>query len=294
MLWRALLSAFLSCGQNSAEDSGRYSRYRRGSVDLDSDSPPVIFAFPQQVPTVKHSTMSASIKTVPRHIAIIMDGNGRWAKSRGLPRIKGHEAGAQAVRECVEGCGELKVEYLTLYAFSAENWQRPRAEIIALMRLLEKFLREKTPELLEKNVRLQAIGRLTDLPHSAQEQLHKSIEQTAGNTGLTLILALSYGGRLEIIDGIKSLLRAIELGHIDRAMIDVAMFSKHLYTRYYPDPDLLIRTSGEMRLSNFLLWQTSYTEMYVTPKLWPDFKKQDLAAAVEEFGRRQRRYGVVE
>ena len=150
-----------------------------------------------------------------------MDGNGRWAKSRGLSRIKGHEAGAQAVRECVEGCGELKVEYLTLYAFSAENWQRPRAEIIALMRLLEKFLKEKTPELLEKNVRLQAIGRLTDLPRSAQEQLHKSIEQTSGNTGLILVLALSYGGRLEIIDGIKSLLRAIELGHIDRAMIDV-------------------------------------------------------------------------
>jgi undecaprenyl diphosphate synthase len=238
--------------------------------------------------------MSASIKTVPRHIAIIMDGNGRWAKSRGLPRIKGHEAGAEAVRECVEACGELKVEYLTLYAFSAENWQRPKTEVIALMRLLEKFLKEKTPELLEKNVRLQAIGRLTDLPRGAQEQLHKSIEQTAGNTGLTLILALSYGGRLEIIDGIKSLLRAIELGHIDKAMIDVAMFSKHLYTRYYPDPDLLIRTSGEMRLSNFLLWQTSYTEMYVTPKLWPDFKKQDLVAAVEEFGHRQRRYGAVE
>ena len=238
--------------------------------------------------------MSASTKTVPRHIAIIMDGNGRWARSRGLPRIKGHEAGAQAVRECVEGCGELKVECLTLYAFSAENWQRPKTEIIALMRLLEKFLKEKTPELLEKNVRLQAIGRLTDLPQSAQEQLHKTIEQTAGNTGLTLILALSYGGRLEIIDGIKSLLRAIELGHIDRAMIDVEMFSKHLYTRYYPDPDLLIRTSGEMRLSNFLLWQTSYTEMYVTPKLWPDFTKKDLFAAVEEFGRRQRRYGAVE
>ena len=238
--------------------------------------------------------MSPQAKTVPRHIAIIMDGNGRWAKSRGLPRIKGHEAGAQAVRECVEGCGELKVEYLTLYAFSAENWQRPRAEIIALMRLLEKFLKEKTPELLEKNVRLQAIGRLTDLPQSAQEQLHRSIEQTSGNTGLILVLALSYGGRLEIIDGIKSLLRAIELGHIDRAMIDVEMFSKHLYTRYYPDPDLLIRTSGEMRLSNFLLWQTSYTEMYVTPKLWPDFKKEDLFAAVEEFGSRQRRYGAVE
>ena len=204
-----------------------------------------------------------------------MDGNGRWAKARGFPRIKGHEQGAEAARECVEGCGELKIEFLTLYAFSAENWQRPKGEVSALMRL-------------------QAIGRLTDLPQSCQEQLHKTIEQTAGNNGLTLILALSYGGRLEIIDGIKSLLRAVELGHIDKAMIDVEMFSKHLYTRYYPDPDLLIRTSGEMRLSNFLLWQLSYTEMYVTPRLWPDFTKKDLFAAVEEYGRRQRRYGAVE
>ncbi len=211
------------------------------------------------------------MKSVPRHVAIIMDGNGRWAKARGFPRIKGHEQGAEAARECVEGCGELKIEYLTLYAFSAENWQRPKSEVFALMRLLEKFLKEKTPE-----------------------QLHKTIEQTAGNNGLTLILALSYGARLEIIDGIKSLLRAVELGHIDKAMIDVEMFSKHLYTRYYPDPDLLIRTSGEMRLSNFLLWQLSYTEMYVTPKLWPDFTKKDLFAAVEEYGRRQRRYGAVE
>jgi len=161
------------------------------------------------------------------------------------------------------------------------------------MNLLERFLKEKTPELVEKNVRLQAIGRLTDLPAGCQRQLHKSIEQTAKNNGLTLILALSYGGRLEIIDGIKSLLHAIARGHIDPAMIDVEMFSKHLYTRYYPDPDLLIRTSGEMRLSNFLLWQLSYTEMYVTPKLWPDFGKEDLFAAVKEFGRRQRRYGKV-
>src|SRR3989475_4061058 len=164
--------------------------------------------------------MSASNKTVPRHIAIIMDGNGRWAKGRGLPRIKGHEAGAQAVRECVEGCGELKVEYLTLYAFSAENWQRPKSEVIALMRLLERFLKEKTPELIEKNVRLQAIGRLTDLPESSQQQLHKTIEQTAGNTGLTLVLALSYGGPVEIIDGIKRLGRAIWKGQIDKAIID--------------------------------------------------------------------------
>ena len=237
--------------------------------------------------------MSASTKTVPRHIAIIMDGNGRWARNRGLSRIKGHEKGADAVRACVEACGELKVEFLTLYAFSAENWQRPKSEIFALMRLLERFLKEKTPELLEKNVRLPAIGRLTDLPTGCQKQLHDSIERTSANTGLTLILALSYGGRLEIIDGIKSLLRQIDSGHIDRAMIDVDMFSKHLYTRYYPDPDLLIRTSGEMRLSNFLLWQLSYTEMYVTPKLWPDFTKEDLFAAVEDFGRRHRRFGGV-
>src|SRR2546430_2690711 len=145
----------------------------------------------------------ASLKSVPRHIAIIMDGNGRWAKTRGLPRIKGHEQGAQAVRECVEGCGELKIEYLTLYAFSAENWQRPKSEVFALMRLLEKFLREKTPELIEKNVRLQAIGRLTDLPKNCQDQLHKTIEQTATNTGLTLILALSYGGGAREIRGSK-------------------------------------------------------------------------------------------
>ena len=238
--------------------------------------------------------MAPTTKVVPRHIAIIMDGNGRWARRRGLPRIKGHEKGAESVRACVEACGELKVEFLTLYAFSAENWQRPKTEVFALMRLLERFLKEKTPELIEKNVRLQAIGRLTDLPEACQVQLHKSIEQTAQNNGLTLILALSYGGRLEIIDGIKSLLRQIDSGHIDRAMIDVDMFSKHLYTRYYPDPDLLVRTSGEMRLSNFLLWQLSYTEMYVTPKLWPDFTNKDLFDAVEDFGQRNRRYGAVE
>ena len=232
-------------------------------------------------------------KSIPRHIAIIMDGNGRWAKSHGRARIKGHEEGAKAVRECVEACGEIGVEFLTLYAFSAENWQRPKAEVVALMHLLEKFLKEKTPELLEKNVRLQAIGRLTDLPKGCQRQLHASIEATAKNGGLTLVLALSYGGRDEIIDGIQSLLRAIEGGHIDKAMIDARMFSQHLYTRYYPDPDLLIRTSGEMRLSNFLLWQTSYTEMYVTPKFWPEFRKPDLFEAVEEFSRRQRRYGGV-
>ena len=233
--------------------------------------------------------MAAIPKLVPRHIAIIMDGNGRWARRRGLPRIKGHEKGADAVRACVEACGELKVEFLTLYAFSAENWQRPKTEVFALMKLLERFLKEKTPELLEKNVRLQAIGRLTDLPSGCQKQLHESIERTAGNTGLTLILALSYGGRLEIIDGIKSLLRQIDSGHIDRAMIDVDMFSKHLYTRYYPDPDLLVRTAGEMRISNYLLWQISYAELVVSDVLWPDFLEKDLHEAIRSFASRNRR-----
>ncbi|MEP6937855.1 MAG: isoprenyl transferase [Chthoniobacterales bacterium] len=237
--------------------------------------------------------MAPPPKTIPRHIAIIMDGNGRWARARGLPRIKGHEEGANAVRACVEGCGDLKVQFLTLYAFSAENWRRPKSEVFALMRLLEQFLKQKTPELLEKNVRLEAIGRLTDLPASCQKQLEKSIAQTSENDGLTLILALSYGARLEIIDAIQSLLREIETGRLDRKKIDAELFSQHLYTRAYPDPDLLIRTSGEMRLSNFLLWQLSYTEMYVTSKLWPDFGKEDLFAAVEEFAQRQRRYGSV-
>jgi len=234
--------------------------------------------------------MTSPEKT-PRHIAIIMDGNGRWARERGLARIRGHEEGAESVRRVLRACGESGVEFLTLYAFSIENWKRPKAEVAALMKLLERFLKKETPELMEQNVRLQAIGRITDLPNSCQKQLHRAIETTSTNTGVTLILALSYGGRTEIIDGVKSLVDAVEKGHIDKGMIDVEMFSKHLYTRYYPDPDLLIRTSGEMRISNFLLWQLSYTEMYVTPKMWPEFRKEDLLDAIAEYSKRQRRYG---
>ena len=230
---------------------------------------------------------------VPRHIAIIMDGNGRWAKERGRPRSEGHRAGADSVRRAMEGCVDLGVEFLTLYAFSSENWKRPKTEVAALMSLLERFLKEKTDEMLEKNVRLQAIGRLNTLPERCQKQLNASIAKTASNTGLTVILALSYGAREEIIDGIKSLLRNIDEGHIDRAMIDEDIFSKHLYTRYYPDPDLLIRTSGEMRISNFMLWQISYAEIFVTKKLWPDFDKEDLIAAVEDFRGRNRRFGAI-
>lgn len=233
------------------------------------------------------------LKTVPRHIAIIMDGNGRWARERGLPRTEGHRRGAESVRKVVEACGELGVEFLTLYAFSSENWKRPKREVDALMRLLQQFLKTKTPEMMKQNVRLQAIGRLHDLPAECQAELHRSIAKTADNTGLTLILALSYGGREEIIDGVKSLLESVEKGHLDKAMIDAEVFSKHLYTRYYPDPDLLIRTSGELRLSNFLLWQLSYTEFYVTEKLWPDFGRDELLVALKAFGARSRRFGGV-
>lgn len=234
---------------------------------------------------------TANKLSIPRHIAIIMDGNGRWAKERGLPRRDGHRAGADSVGVVVEACQEHKVEFLTLYAFSSENWNRPKAEIKALMTLLERFLKEKTPEMNERNVRLQAIGRLNDLPDKCLKQLHTSIETTKNNSGLTLILALSYGGREEIIDGIKSLFHHVQEGHLDIGMLDPSVFSKHLYTRYYPDPDLLIRTSGEMRLSNFLLWQISYTEMYITKTLWPDFRKDELLNAIEDYSKRHRRFG---
>jgi undecaprenyl diphosphate synthase len=239
------------------------------------------------------SRVPEDIKTVPRHIAIIMDGNGRWARERGLPRTEGHRRGADSVRRVVEACGELGVEFLTLYAFSSENWKRPKREVEALMRLLQQFLKSRTAEMMEQNVRLQAIGRLHDLPEACQAELHRSITKTAQTTGLTLIWALSYGGREEIIDGVKSLLESVEKGHLDKAMIDGEVFSKHLYTRYYPDPDLLIRTSGELRLSNFLLWQMSYTEFYVTEKLWPDFGREALLEALRAFNARSRRFGGV-
>ena len=222
-----------------------------------------------------------------------MDGNGRWAKDRGLPRSAGHRAGAESVRECVEACKELGVEFLTLYAFSSENWNRPKAEVEALMKLLEKFLRDKKKELMEWDVRLQAIGRIADLPQRCQDALHDTIEATSKNKSLTMVLALSYGGREEIIDGVKSIVRQVQNGLLDPAMISPETFSQHLYTRYFPAPDLLIRTSGEMRVSNFLLWQISYAEMVVVKKNWPDFKRGDLAAAIAEYQSRHRRFGQI-
>jgi undecaprenyl diphosphate synthase len=237
--------------------------------------------------------MSAPAPEIPRHVAIIMDGNGRWARSRGLPRRDGHRAGAESVREAVEGCKELGIEFLTLYAFSSENWKRPKNEVDALMALLKRFLREKTREMDKQNVRLHAIGRLHLLPADCRDALDEAITSTASNTGLNLVLALSYGSREEIIDAARSLATAAAAGKINPADIDCNLFAAHLSTAPFPDPDLLIRTSGELRLSNFLLWQISYAEIVITRKFWPEFKKSDLHAAIEEYSRRHRRFGAV-
>ena len=226
-----------------------------------------------------------------RHIAIIMDGNGRWATARGEPRILGHRAGAQAVRRVVEACCELGVKVLTLYAFSWENWDRPADEIHELMSLLDEFVRGETPTLLANQIRLRAIGRLEELPPEMTVNLRSAIEQTARFERMTLTLALSYGGRQEIVDAARRLARLVQRGELSPEDIDEARVAQQLYAPDVPDPDLLIRTSGEQRLSNFLLWQSSYTELYVTPTLWPDFSKEDLIEAIAEYERRERRFG---
>ncbi|MBR5691657.1 MAG: isoprenyl transferase [Verrucomicrobia bacterium] len=244
--------------------------------------------------SVKIPTLSEKAKThLPKHIAIIMDGNGRWAQKRGLPRVEGHRNGIESVRTVVELCGELHINYLTLYAFSMENWIRPKDEVNMLMKYLAWFLKKETPDLQKNNVRLRAIGRLDLLPQEAQEQLALSIETLKNNTGLTLILALSYSSREEITHTVRNLARQVQAGQLDPEQIDEKLLSNSLYTKEYPDPDILIRTSGEMRISNFLLWQISYAELYVTPTLWPDFKEEDLCNALEEFAKRNRRFGDV-
>ena len=230
---------------------------------------------------------------IPEHLAIIMDGNGRWAKNRGLPRVAGHRAGADSVRSIVESCDTLGVRFLTLYAFSSENWNRPQKEVDALMELLERFLKEKTPEMMEDNVRLTAIGRLDKLPSYVRVELDKAIATTASNTGVTMNLALSYGGREEIVDAAKKLMRKVSAGEIAIDDVDNDVFSAQMYTADIPDPCLLIRTSGEVRLSNFLLWQLSYAEIVITDKLWPDFGHDALIDALKEYTKRDRRFGKI-
>ncbi len=229
--------------------------------------------------------------TLPAHVAIIMDGNGRWAKQRGLPRVEGHRNGVESVRVTVRACGEVGIKYLTLYAFSVENWNRPKDEVDTLMKYLARFLKNEIGELNRSNVRLEVIGQIYRLPEFVQEQLKKTQAALAKNNGLTLILALSYGGRQEIVEGVRAIASKAKAGKLEPAEINEQIVSQHLYTHQYPDPDLLIRTSGELRVSNFLLWQISYAEFVVTPTLWPDFRKAELFAALEEYTRRHRRFG---
>src|SRR6267378_2403317 len=228
---------------------------------------------------------------LPQHVAIIMDGNGRWARERHFPRIEGHRAGADSARVIIRTAGELGIKYLTLYAFSVENWNRPKDEVDALMKYLVHYLKSETPELNKNNVRLEVIGQTYRLPEVVQEHLKKTIATLSKNNGLTLIMALSYGGRTEIVDAARSIAQQVKLGELDPADINEQVFAQHLYTRNIPDPDLLIRTSGEMRISNFLLWQISYTELVVTQTLWPDFRKAQFFEALEEYTRRHRRFG---
>ncbi len=230
---------------------------------------------------------------IPRHIAIIMDGNGRWANARGLPRLEGHRAGAESVREVMEACIELGVSYLTLYAFSSENWSRPENEVKALMSLLDRFLNEKSKDLQRQNVRLRAIGQLDRLPAKTRELIRRIEEKTAGNSAMTLVLALSYGSREEIVCAARSLAEDAVAGKISPADIGTELFASRLQTVGIPDPDLLVRTSGEMRISNFLLWQISYAEIVIVRKFWPEFRQGDLFEAVEEYQRRHRRFGAL-
>ncbi len=230
---------------------------------------------------------------VPRHIAIIMDGNGRWARERGLPRREGHRAGAEAVREALDACREAGVDFLTLYAFSSENWSRPQEEIRALMSLLERFLKEKAREMEERDIRLLAIGQLERLPAKTRRLLDSIIARTAGNRSMTLVLALSYGGREEIVCAARRIAEEAAAGTLAPEDVDAGLFAARLQTAGIPDPDLLIRTSGEMRISNFLLWQISYAEIVILRKNWPDFRHTDLLDAVREYQRRHRRFGAL-
>jgi undecaprenyl diphosphate synthase len=238
--------------------------------------------------------LSPEVKaSLPQHVAIIMDGNGRWAKQRSLPRVEGHRQGAESARTIIRTAGELGIKYLTLYAFSAENWNRPKDEVDALMKYLIHYLKTETPELNKNNVRLEVIGQIYRLPENVQEHLKKSIATLSKNSGLTLVMALSYGSRIEIVDAVRGIAEKVKRGKLDPADINEQVFAQHLYTRNIPDPDLLIRTSGEMRVSNFLLWQISYAELVITPTLWPDFRKPQFFAALEEYARRHRRFGGV-
>jgi undecaprenyl diphosphate synthase len=235
----------------------------------------------------------AETENIPQHIAIIMDGNGRWAKKRKLPRIAGHRKGAEVIKSIVESCDKLGVKYLTLYTFSTENWKRPEQEVNFLMQLLSGFLAKEIQHLVDNNIRFTTIGKTEKLPVKAQEVIARAEAKTKKNSGITLILALNYGGRAEILDAVTKVCKEVQNGKINLEQISEKTFSRFLYTSKIPDPDLLIRTSGEMRISNFLLWQLSYSEFYITEKLWPDFDEKELESAISSFQKRKRRFGGI-
>ena len=231
------------------------------------------------------------LDNVPKHIAIIMDGNGRWAKEKGLPRIAGHREGINSVRDITRICGEIGVKYLTLYTFSTENWNRPKKEVKALMKLLLNTIKNEIKKLHKNNVKFSTIGNISSLPEGTINGIKEGIDLTINNTGLNLILALNYGSRQEILEAVRKIIDEIKKGELDNTSIDQNVFSSFLDTKNYPDPDLLIRTSGELRISNFLLWQCAYTEMYLTNTYWPAFREEDLFKAILNFQDRERRFG---
>jgi len=236
---------------------------------------------------------------IPRHIAVIMDGNGRWAVQRGLERVRGHQQGARTVRDIVTECARLRKEYggpdyLTLYSFSLENWKRPASEVTFLMQMYIDYLRSERATMMENNIRFQQIGRLENLPPPVLDEMERTLEETRNNDGLTLVLALNYGSRAEIVDAVQAIARDVTEGRLKPEQIDEVVISNHLYTAGMPDPDLLIRTAGEMRVSNYLLWQISYAELFVSPTLWPDFGVADLHEGIRSFARRNRRFGALD
>lgn len=240
------------------------------------------------------TTEIAAQGNLPRHVAVIMDGNGRWAERRGEPRIFGHQAGMKAVREVIEATADLGISFLTLYAFSQENWKRPATEIDALMGLLERYIRSERLDLIEKGVRVRTIGELDRIAAGPRRELERLMAETAGNDRLTVTLALSYGGRSEIVEAVRRIAERVRAGELDPERIDEEAFADSLQTAGLPDPDLLIRTSGELRISNFLLWQIAYTELYVTDTLWPDFDRQAFLDAIAAYQGRERRFGRVQ
>ena len=234
-----------------------------------------------------------NLQHLPQHIAIIMDGNGRWAKEQGKLRVFGHQNGVKAVKDTVEGAVELGLKYLTLYAFSTENWNRPQQEVNALMEILVKTITKETATLMKNQIRLNAIGDLTSLPAACYQELMEAMEKTSENTRCTLTLALSYSSRWELTEALKTVAKKVQAGELAPEDIDEQLLTNHLTTIGLPDPELMIRTSGELRLSNFMMWQLAYTELYFTPKLWPDFRRSDLHEAILDFQKRERRFGKI-